>query len=492
MRFDLSSYFEDPELKETLAKYEGMVKNHTPAYFDADELTDIAEYYAAHERQEEAEQVIDFALRLHPNDTDVLIFHARTLAMKGDLDGAYQVADLIEDKNDIEARFLQADLLMEQNKMEEADLIFQQMAAEEDNELDLLFDIVMDYIEVNQAYYAAEWIKRINELYDVEKLIRKNRKFRDMMSEFHLTFNEPDKAIPFLRITLDEDPYSIPHWVELGKCCIQAFKLPEAHEALDFALAIDDKHPEALTLKAFAYHQQNDMKKSVEYFQKVRDLDLGNPRPVLQLAYTYFDMQDYRMALNYMKTFMSMRGKTSSYEDAEHFSFLALCYAGVKEWDEGSRYLIDAEALDRNNPLLKLNGAQFYLMMGEKMLVEAFIHDALKLVPADERSFYLMKSATLCFDYQAFDLAKQYFETIVKESPEEGKSAYFFLMYCCFYLEDSIGVMHYFARIQREMPDVYAEMGNPEEAILSDKRFNNLLQALKEGVKDGSIDLSKY
>ena len=44
MNNDLSSYFEDPEFKEALEKYEGMVKNHTPAYFDADELTDIAEY----------------------------------------------------------------------------------------------------------------------------------------------------------------------------------------------------------------------------------------------------------------------------------------------------------------------------------------------------------------------------------------------------------------------------------------------------------------
>lgn len=49
MNNDLSSYFEDPEFKEALEKYEGMVKNHTPAYFDADELTDIAEYYASKE-----------------------------------------------------------------------------------------------------------------------------------------------------------------------------------------------------------------------------------------------------------------------------------------------------------------------------------------------------------------------------------------------------------------------------------------------------------
>ena len=50
MNYDMSSYFEDPEFKEALAKYEGMVESHTPAYFEADELIDIAEYYASKRR----------------------------------------------------------------------------------------------------------------------------------------------------------------------------------------------------------------------------------------------------------------------------------------------------------------------------------------------------------------------------------------------------------------------------------------------------------
>ena len=45
MRSDLSSYFEEPDFKQLIAKYEGMVKNHTPIYFDTDELTDLADYY---------------------------------------------------------------------------------------------------------------------------------------------------------------------------------------------------------------------------------------------------------------------------------------------------------------------------------------------------------------------------------------------------------------------------------------------------------------
>ena len=62
MNNDLSSYFEDPEFKDLLAKYEGMAESHTPTYFDAEDLTDIAEYYATQGEEQKAEETIDFAL----------------------------------------------------------------------------------------------------------------------------------------------------------------------------------------------------------------------------------------------------------------------------------------------------------------------------------------------------------------------------------------------------------------------------------------------
>ena len=63
MNYDMSSYFEDPEFKEALAKYEGMVESHTPAYFEADELIDIAEYYASKGRHKDADKAIDHAAK---------------------------------------------------------------------------------------------------------------------------------------------------------------------------------------------------------------------------------------------------------------------------------------------------------------------------------------------------------------------------------------------------------------------------------------------
>lgn len=150
MNYDMSSYFEDPEFKEALARYEGMVENHTPAYFEADELIDIAEYYASKGRHKDADKAIDLAIQLHPDNTDALIFRARSLMLLGKKEEAQMVMQLINNPADREFRFLQADLLIEEEHMEEADEILQQLAMDEEYELDTLLDIILDYVDVNQ------------------------------------------------------------------------------------------------------------------------------------------------------------------------------------------------------------------------------------------------------------------------------------------------------------------------------------------------------
>ena len=99
MNYDMSSYFEDPEFKEALAKYEGMVENHTPAYFEADELIDIAEYYTLKGRHKDADKAIDLTLQLHPENTDALVFRIRSLMLQNKKEEAKVVAQLIANRD---------------------------------------------------------------------------------------------------------------------------------------------------------------------------------------------------------------------------------------------------------------------------------------------------------------------------------------------------------------------------------------------------------
>lgn len=493
MKSEMSSYFEDPEFKESLAKYEGMVKNHTPAYFDADELTDIAEYYANNGRHTDADNAISFALQLHPNDTDALIFRARSLALKGKLEEANMVANLIEDTSDREVKFLQADLLIEENRLEEADEIFRQLAESEENDLETLMDIILDYVDVNQEKYAEKWFLFLTEQYDIMTLPEKNQRFRDVLCDYYTTFNKPGMAIPFLRMTLDKQPYSILHWNELGKCYLQLANFEEAHEAFDFALAINDKDEDALALKAFAYKQSGNMEDAIRIYKKLVVASGNKLRPLLTLAKTYFDALEYESALKYMLDLMDRKSEFSKYEQAELNVNLALCYAGTGRAAEGYEYINTAKKLNGDDPEILINIGRFHLMdddSSDETALDEF-DTALENTPKDERYGALITIASACFDTLNFKFAAKYFEKVNSEFPNDAKTTYFFLVYCYFKLQEIDPCMHYMAKIKKEVPDMYDSMGSSEE-VLKDKRFMELLCELKKAENDGTIDLNKY
>ncbi len=492
MRNDMASYFEDPEFKESLARYEDMEKNQASAYFDADELTDIAEYYASKGRHEEADKAIALALQLHPGSTDALIFRARALALEGDLEKAHEVASLIEDTTDREVKFLEADLLIEENRMKEADEIFQQLATDEDNDLETLIDIVYDYIDVNRADYAKKWLRRLSASYDTHRLPEKHAYFRDMLCDYYLTFNQPEKAIPLLRVALDKQPYSVHYWVELAKCYFRLCNYEETHEALDFALAIDDKDEDVLTFKAITYKQSGNPQEAARIYRKLIEMNGYKSRLVLALVKTYFDMQDYRQALAYMNALISRNQSAADDEKAEWYSELALCYAGAGRFKDGYECIRKARELDLYDLDSRINIGHFYLMDKRKDSAVEEFENALEDAEPEDLFEILMMIATACFDTHHFGLAIRYFEQINNDFPENARTTYFFLLYCYYQLRQVAPLMHYFLKIKAETPEIYEQLGNPNEDLLADKSFNDMLHALKEGIGNGEIASDNY
>ena len=59
-------YFRNPEFRKALAKYEEAIRQGEPVYMEADELTDIAEFYMTKDRQQDADRAVSYThLRAH-------------------------------------------------------------------------------------------------------------------------------------------------------------------------------------------------------------------------------------------------------------------------------------------------------------------------------------------------------------------------------------------------------------------------------------------
>jgi hypothetical protein len=79
MRTFFSDFEESEEFKQAIAEYEEMKAGNRTCYFDADQLADFAEYYGTYEKHDKAFEVIDYALSIHPGNTEVLVIKAHIL-----------------------------------------------------------------------------------------------------------------------------------------------------------------------------------------------------------------------------------------------------------------------------------------------------------------------------------------------------------------------------------------------------------------------------
>ena len=414
------------------------------------------------------------------------------------------VMQLINNPADREFRFLQADLLIEEEHMEEADKILQQLAMDEEYELDTLLDIILDYVDVNQKEYAKKWIDCLFAHFDMQTLPKTNQRLRDVLCDYYSTFNKPKLAIPYLNMTLNEFPYSVQHWNELGKCYLQQEQYEKAHEAFDFALAIDENNTETLTLKAFLYSQTANIKESINYYLRLEKATEKKPPVYMALAGLHFEMKDYETAMKYTQKLLKQKQEITAFELTDIYSIAALCHVALGHPEEGYMYLDQVLKQNGNDAETRIYAGQFFtIMAGSKDIseeerknnidkAEEQFNLALEFTPKEERMDILFKIGSKYFDEHLFEYANRYFEQINKEFPHNAHSTYFFLIYGYLYLQQPGPFIHYLAKINKELPDTYAALGVDENAQLPDKLFNEAIRVIKDDISKGKLNLNKY
>ena len=420
MNNDLSSYFEDPEFKDLLAKYEGMAESHTPTYFDAEELTDIAEYYASQGDETKAEEAIDFALRLHPTNTDALVFKSRSLCIKGKLSEAYQIMNLIEDPSDREVQFLKADLLMEERRMEEADAIFEELAKSEDESLEVLLDVVLTYLDVNQQELAFKWITKIQEKGYNET---NSQKYRDVWCDYCMTFGYAEKATNAFQLSLDELPYSIPHWCGLAKCYLAQNETEKAHESADFALAIDENNMEALEVKAFCHIHNENHKEALVILKQILPKAKVPTRIYALMAKCYLDLEMAVEAKETCKEWLAKCPKLTNFEKSEIFSYISMCCFNLHQPIEGMNYIDAALTMEPTFRGAILQKGMLHIELNEIEEAERLFKKVLDISPDDEQCEILYNIANCYFYLHKYPETITWCERIIQEYPEDQMEA---------------------------------------------------------------------
>jgi tetratricopeptide (TPR) repeat protein len=488
------SFFEDPEFKSSLAKYEDMVKNHVPAYLEGDELTDIAEYYASTGREEEAEAVVQYGLSIHPDDIDLLVFKARTLCLQGEVDEARDVLKLITDQKDREVRFLLFDILTEEGNREEADRVMEELAADEEYSMEVMVDIMQIYVDNDQPEKAKEWYDRVDKAYDIPELIRTRKRCRSIFCDYYLSTGDNQHCIPLLQEMVDEAPYSVGLWNDLARCYLEEGEEEKAHEAVDFSLAIDDQDVEALETKAACYRISGNITECIRFLERAEQTGKNFPFINLQLAKTLLDIREYEKLVEVCERILTRPDEIHNIAVIDQLhGYLAIGYLATGKEEEGLKWLGKVRGLFCNAVSTQIVTGHCALIYQEPDTAYEFFEKAIESAHnlPDEMHFKtLFEIAGLLFDYKELDKAAKVYKIMIQRFPKESRIALYLAMYCFAYTRQIQWFYHCFARIRKELPAIYSNFGEIKE--IDDANFNTLLTGVIDHIEKGDIDIEKH
>ena len=248
-----SAYYNDPEFKRALRTYERMLESGRQTYMDADVLADIAEFYLSRNKEVEADRCVDFALKLHPNDTLLLILKARRFLDKGDVQAATAIENSINDKDDYEVQLFHAELLLYNFEFEEADKYLETKfpRVESQSDVEDVEDIVGLFLDYEQPQRALNWLQRIEGKSNGYTFF-----FLKALAYLHLERYE--ECVTTVNQCLDVNPYYVRGWGVLADAQYSLQKYEKAIESCDYALVISPYDEIALRFKAKSLYELHD------------------------------------------------------------------------------------------------------------------------------------------------------------------------------------------------------------------------------------------
>lgn len=484
MRNDMSSAFDKPEFKQTLRQYEEMIRENRKAYFESEELTLLAEYYAGRNDVFNSEKVIEYGLELHPDNLDLLVFKGRNLILSGKLKEAEWLIASLPDSSDYEVQLMKAELLLAKGESEEAQTLLEGLF-QENPETDVMLDIAQVYMDAQELHTAARWLKKAyREKPDSPDVL-------EMLASYYFSSGDMEKAASLYNRILDENPYNLDLWQNLIKCYIRTMNMEKAMEAMDFAMAIDDRDLTNWELKSHCMFINGQTEEGFRCLKHIEEEAADKTYIQSLILMHHFMLQDFPQVLEYCDLLLQTPSLRKE-EIADLYHKRALANLHLQRMEECRKDLETGFSYDACHSGL-------YLAQGEYFLQQLRLEDAqLAFQKALQYAYYsegetleIIGIAYLRSNYilEALDS----FLELERQFPEIMQRNYYFMAYCYFLLQQPQETFTYLVRGTVYCPEVLDENERVfVEQTMPDPEFFTLANDIARQIQSGELDPSPY
>lgn len=258
----------DKELQELADQYEAAKTEQKTIYLDADDLADLADWYAIRRKYNMATEVTEYGLSLHPNNTALLVEQAYLYL---DTQNKEKAKDIIESisEDSSEVKVLKANLLLGEGQLDDANLLLDSIEDKED--LANIIDVSYMYIDMGYPDKALTWLSYGQNLYAEEEA------FLAVTGDCYYAKGMLEEASLFYNKLIDKNPYSASYWFGLARCYFDQQMFDKAIEACDYAIIADDEFADAYIMKGHSFYQLDNEESAIENYQQAEKLNAIEP-----------------------------------------------------------------------------------------------------------------------------------------------------------------------------------------------------------------------
>ena len=419
---DDTAYFESEGFKKILRQYEDSVQSGHPAYMDADDLADIADYYHYEGRLDEASDAIELALKFNPDAIGPLLYKAREALSLGNFRLARNYAERIRIIDQDEHLFLKGEILICEGKTEEADELFrkQYLDLPPDEQMDYVYDVANLFAEYNDYNKSFEWMAR-SQGDDSDD-------FKELMARTLFGIGKYEDSSRLFNELLDHNPYSKVYWNALASAQFMSEDYGASITSSEYAIAIDPNDAESILTKANGLYHLENYDEALSYFEKYSEINSSDEFGYLHQGTCLINLGKYDEVITRLLTAESKAPKASQYLP-EIYQELAFAYSELKLPEIALQYIDKTEYLDCDH--IDMEVIRGHILVANKRLKEA--EDVFKNVIKESGNApkTMLRVMVSLYDNRYVSASYKLFKKFFNFVDDDWSDGYSYMALCC-------------------------------------------------------------
>lgn len=238
----------DQYLQQAIEEYERNISQGDHFYMDASVLMDIEEYYEKQGKRYEAEHLMRFAEKLHPNSEEVLVVKAYRARAMGQWNEGLNIIRSIANQQNKDVQLFYAEWDVASGRLDKAEQRIKSCLPPfmTSDDYDWLLDMGEMFLDYGYQQRALKYLLAIPPTYSLRTRVD------ELMADAYFQLQQYDKSIKAANRLVDANPYDTNAWTQLADIQQKCQDYTACIQSCNYALAIDSQNQRAMSLKAFA------------------------------------------------------------------------------------------------------------------------------------------------------------------------------------------------------------------------------------------------